>query len=334
MNVEKPSPIRAIVLLSGGLDSQLAAQVLRRQNVEVMGLTFESPFFGSESGRRAAAQLGVELRVLDFTCDIIELLECPKHGFGSCMNPCVDCHARMLKRAGRVAEEEGFHFLATGEVLNERPMSQNKRSLQIVARDSGYPDLVVRPLSAKLLPPTRPEREGWLDRERLLDLHGRSRKPQFRLAEELGVKEYPAPAGGCKLTEPHFCARLKDLRDHEGLRDVRLLKLLRLGRHFRLATGARLVVGRNERENVAIEALAVASDLTLGFGAIPGPSALLVGGASAAPEITRQAAAICARYADTPEQQAVAVEVRRGEQWSRVDVVPAEDELVRACMRG
>jgi tRNA-specific 2-thiouridylase len=332
MNERKPSAIRAIALLSGGLDSQLAVQVLRRQGVEVMGLTFESPFFGAEAGRRAAAQLGLELRVLDFTADIVELLECPKHGFGSCLNPCVDCHARMLKRAGGLATAEGFQFLATGEVLNERPMSQNKRSLQIVARESGYPDLVVRPLSAKLLPPTLPEREGWLDRARLLDLHGRGRKPQFQLAAELGVKEYPPPAGGCKLTEPHFCARLKDLRSHEGLRDLRLLRLLRLGRHFRLEPGVRLVVGRDERDNAAIEAQATGADVLLNFEAIPGPSALIVGGAS--DELVRQAASVCARYADAPAGRAVCVEVRRGEARSRIEVVPVEDERSRGWMIG
>jgi tRNA U34 2-thiouridine synthase MnmA/TrmU len=300
-------PIRALSLLSGGLDSRLAACVLREQGIEVHGVVFTSPFFGAAAARAAADQLGIPLHVLPFTDDILALVRNPPHGFGAGMNPCIDCHARMLKRAGAFMDAEGFHFLSTGEVLNERPMSQNRRSLEIVAQSSGYPDLVLRPLSARLLPETRPETLGWVDRNRLLALEGRSRKPQFELAERYGVRDYPQPAGGCLLTEPNFSARLRDLKAHEGLEDVRLIERLKIGRHFRLDERTRLVVGRNERDNEWLAAHADARDLVLSTVDVPGPTALLP--ACASPSLLRQAASICARYADVPTDGSVRIQV-------------------------
>ena len=322
--------VRALSLLSGGLDSQLALCVLREQGVEVHGVSFDSPFFNIEPARAAAARLGVPLHVVDFTADIVELLRHPAHGFGRCMNPCIDCHGRMLRRAGELMARMGFDFLATGEVLNERPMSQNLRSLRVVAELSGCPELVVRPLSARLLPETRPEREGWLERGRLLALEGRSRKPQFDLALRYGIGEYPTPAGGCRLTEPNFSARLRELKQHEGLDDVRALRLLRLGRHFRLAPRVKLIVGRDAADNAALEALARPDDVVLWLESVPGPAALL--GPAADEALVATSAAICARYSDAPRGLPVEVCVRTGEGERRVSataMAPADVDRLR-----
>jgi hypothetical protein len=289
------------------LDSQLAACVLKQQGVEVVGLSFESPFFGSRAARKAAEQIGVPLHVVDFTADIIEVLSCPKHGFGSCMNPCIDCHARMLHRAGGMLRESGCHLLSTGEVLNERPMSQSRRSLAIVARESGYEDLVLRPLSALLLPETRPEQLRWVDRSRLLSLEGRSRRRQMKLAVQFGIKEYPTPAGGCLLTEPAFCRRLRDLKEHGGMGDDHALRQLRCGRHFRLAPDVKLIVGRNHDDNEALKASSGSSDIVLSMEDVMGPTALLPGHASE--EALQLAARICARYSDAPAGRPAGVRV-------------------------
>lgn len=320
--------VRALSLLSGGLDSQLAVCVLRAQGIEVHGVVFASPFFNIAPARRAAAQLGIPLHVVSFLGDIVELLNGPKHGFGKCMNPCIDCHARMFKRAGEMMDDQGFHFICTGEVLNERPMSQNRQSLEVVARESGYADFIVRPLSARHLPPTRAEREGWVDRERLLGLQGRSRKPQFQLAEQYGLKEYPSPAGGCRLTEPNFCRRLEDLKSHEGLTGERSLVLLRYGRHFRLGAKTKLVVGRDESDNAVIEGSAELYDLVLKLEDVPGPTGLLPITAREADVIL--SAQICARYSDCAPGQTVAVRVRSARETRRLDVVPAASDVVEA----
>lgn len=299
--------IRALSLLSGGLDSQLAVCVLKAQGIDVHGIAFESPFFGAQAARDAAAQLGIALSVVDFTKDIVEILESPKHGFGSCMNPCIDCHTRMLNRAGGMLETLGCGFLSTGEVLNERPMSQNRTSLAVVAKDSGYEDLLLRPLSATLLPETKPERLGWVDRARLLALQGRSRKPQIALAAQYGLVRYPAPAGGCLLTDPIFSRRLRDLKQHGSLTDVRALGLLKAGRHFRLGPEAKLIVGRNQTDNEIIAAAAGSRDTVLSMETIAGPVALLTGNPT--PELIRVAAEICVRYSDAGAGQVARVNV-------------------------
>lgn len=294
MTMPDGRPARALVLMSGGLDSRLAVCVLRDQGIEVTGLSFTSPFFGSANAEQAAGLLGVPLIVEDFTGDIVSLVEHPPHGFGSYMNPCIDCHTAMLRRAGRIMERDGFQLVATGEVLNQRPMSQNRRSLEIVARGSGCGDRVLRPLSAKLLPETEPERLGWVDRERLLALEGRSRRPQFALAERFGLKDWPEAAGGCKLTEPNFSGRLRDLRKHEGLKDIDAIRLLKLGRHFRLGPSVRAVIGRDAQDNAALEQAATDAYVVLQPVDVPGPTALIAAGAGEADVL--RAAGIAARY--------------------------------------
>ena len=243
---------RGLSLLSGGLDSQLAVRVLQRAGADVEGVVFETPFFSSAAARRAAAALGIALHVVDFTDDEIALIENPPHGFGGAMNPCIDCHAAMIRRAGEMMAASGFDFVATGEVQGQRPMSQNRQSLGVVEKSSGLSGRLVRPLSAKLLEPTIPEVEGKLDRESLLDISGRARDRQIAIAAEFGIVDYPSPAGGCRLTEEGFCRKLKDLQEHEGLGNRRLVELLSVGRRFRLPGGSSVILGRNRDENAVL----------------------------------------------------------------------------------
>ena len=266
---------RGLSLLSGGLDSQLAVCVLRAAGAEVEGVTFETPFFSSAAARKAAAALGIPLRVIDFTDDELALVADPPHGFGGAMNPCIDCHAKMIARAGELMARLGYDFVATGEVLNQRPMSQNRQSLGVVETCSGLKGRLVRPLSAQLLEPTLPERAGLLDRTKLLGLSGRRREAQMALAKTFGLVDYPSPAGGCKLTEKGFGRRLKDLKDHEGLGERRLVELLNHARRFRLPDGTGVILGRDANENKLLRDALRPSDTLLAPVSVPGPTALL-----------------------------------------------------------
>ncbi len=288
---------KGLALLSGGLDSQLAVCVLRDQGVHVEGVVFESPFFGSGSAKKAAKALGIPLHVVDFTADILQLIDAPAHGFGGAINPCIDCHARMILRAAELMEKLGFDFIATGEVVNQRPMSQNRQSLGVVARDSGIPDRLLRPLSAKLLEPTLPEREGMIDRERLLGLSGRGRKEQIEIAAAHGLTDYPSPAGGCLLTDKGFANRMRDLQNHEGMGDLRLVQLLRRGRHFRLPGGSKCILGRDRNDNQALRDLASTADIRIHSVNVPGPTLLMPLGARTQEDIDF-ATAMCADYSD------------------------------------
>jgi hypothetical protein len=202
----------------------------------------------------------------------------------------------MLSRAGELMRQLGFDFVSTGEVLGQRPMSQHRRGLDIVAKDSGIREFLLRPLSALKLEPTPMELDGRVDRSKLLALEGRSRRPQMALAKQYGVMDYPSPAGGCKLTEPNYARRLKDLRTQNGLDDLSMVGLLRLGRHIRLPDGGRAVVGRNKADNEAIRTAAGEGDVVLRTAAVPGPSVLVRAGASDAD--LGLAIGICAAYAD------------------------------------
>ena len=273
--VDRTIKCRGLSLISGGLDSQLAVKVLQDAGAYVEGVTFATPFFSPGAARRAAAQLGVKLHVIDFTDDEISLIESPPHGFGGAMNPCIDCHAKMISRAGELMESLGFDFVATGEVMNQRPMSQNRQSLGVVEKCSGLKGRLVRPLSAQLLEPTIPELEGRLDRSRLLGLSGRRREPQFELAKKYGLVDYPSPAGGCKLTEKGFGRKLKDLLDHEGLDERRLVELLLVGRRFRLPDGTGVILGRDAAENRLLADRRAPSDTLVAPVSVPGPTALL-----------------------------------------------------------
>lgn len=321
---------RALCLLSGGLDSRLAVCLLREQGVEIQGLAFDSPFFHPETAVRAADALGIPLRVVDFTGEIVALLHDPPHGFGKCMNPCLDCHALMVRRAGELLGECGANFIATGEVLNQRPMSQNRRGLDVVADDSGFGEVLLRPLSAKRLEPTRPEREGLVDRARLLGIEGRGRKVQMEMARRYGLNGYPTPAGGCRLTEPNFCRRLKDLLDHHGVLGVRDITMLRYGRHFRLDDRVKAIVGRNEQDNAYLEGNAGLYDLVLNLEGIPGPVGLLPNTASE--EQLLRVAAMCARYSGAGEGTDVTFRVRSARGIRRIRAQPSSGEELRTLM--
>ncbi len=316
--------IRGLALFSGGLDSQLAICVLREQGIEVEGIVFSSPFFKLNSARQAAQQLGIKLHVFDFTRDILELVEHPPHGFGGNMNPCIDCHARMIRRAGEVMARVGFNFVATGEVLNQRPMSQNRRALGMVAKSAAINNRLLRPLSAQLLEPTAPELEGIVDRAHLLALNGRSRKPQVALAERYGIVEYPAPAGGCLLTEDGFCRKLADLKAHEGFADERLVWLLLHGRHFRLPTGIKCIVGRDKSDNQALRKAALPADTILHTVDVPGPTILITGNADMLG--LSQAATLCAAYADTRGRDDVLIRIIQDDRIQETRVPPLARE--------
>ena len=315
---------KALSLLSGGLDSQLAVCVLKDQGIDVHGITFESPFFKAGQARKAAEWLKIPLHIVDFTQEILALLKDPPHGFGAGMNPCIDCHSQMIRKAGGIMKEMGFHFLSTGEVLNQRPMSQKRKSLAIVTEESGCGDFLVRPLSAKLLPETEPERRGWVDREKLLAIEGRNRKAQYKLAGRYGLKDIPQPAGGCKLTEPNFCKRLQELKNHEGLSDVRAIDLLRIGRQFRLSNSIRLIVGRDQAENESLEKIARAEDILIKIDAMPGPTCILSSSAVECEIVT--AAGICAGYSDCQAGIPVKIGVSSSAGSRVVEVLPKARE--------
>ena len=284
-------------------------------------MTFITPFFGPERARESAAHIDIPLIEEDITEIYYPLLVAPPHGFGSRHNPCIDCHILMLREAGAIMESRGFDFLFTGEVLGQRPMSQHRGSLITVARESGYQDLIVRPLSAKLLAPTQPELQGWVDRERLLDISGRSRKRQMELASRFGITKYPAPAGGCLLTDPGYASRLKELLTRTDKPSRRDLEVLRWGRHFRLPGGAKVVVGRTHKENEAISRLLASHDLVLRVQGFPGPL-VLVSGASDR-EAMEEAGMLAASYSDAPEGLEVTVSARQAGKTHLVKVTAA-----------
>ena len=302
--------IRALGLFSGGLDSMLAAAVLRGLGIEVTLICWVTPFFGAARARESAAHLGLPLRETDLTAKFLPLIYDPPHGWGRGHNPCIDCHILMLREAGALMAAEGFDFLFTGEVLGQRPMSQNRGSLNLIARESGFADLLLRPLSAKSLKTTQPEEQGWVDREHLLNLSGRGRTRQIALAQAYGLTRYPAPAGGCLLTDPGYAARLKELLRHVPAASRPELELLKLGRHFRLPGGAKAVVGRTQRENEAIQALKSPGDFLLKVDQYPGPL-VLVGGAEAGEDLAA-AAGLAAAYSDAPLDAPVTVTGTKG----------------------
>ena len=302
--------VKSLALFSGGLDSILSVLVIRAQGIAVHGITFETPFFNARRAKASARAIGLPLTVTDITAEHLEMLKNPRYGYGRNMNPCIDCHTLMLKVAGRMMEETGADFLQTGEVLGQRPMSQGKQSLHVVAKNSGYPDIIIRPLSARLLPETKPEREGKVDRSRLLSIQGRGRKEQMDLALRFGVSDYPTPAGGCLLTDPMFSKRLRDLFRHEKDFRIREIELLKYGRHFRLNEKVKVIVGRRRPDNEAIQRLAEDHDAIMRAAHFPGPFTLIPYGGDE--QTRRAAAALCALYSDAPPDAEVAVSCTTG----------------------
>lgn len=273
---------KAIALLSGGLDSILATRLVLEQGIEIEAINFLTIFCTcthkgcQHAATQAAKELNVKLKVFNITEEYIPVIRNPKHGYGSNMNPCIDCRIFIFKKAKEYMKETGASFMVTGEVLGERPMSQRKDAILLIEKEAGLKGLILRPLSAKLFEPTVPEKEGVIDRNRLLDISGRSRKPQIALAKEFGINDYPCPAGGCLLTDPGFAARVKDLIKYDAL-TMENLRLLKVGRHFRLSDKAKLAVGRDVNENDLLNGLAMPGDIMLKLKDRQGPLAVLRG---------------------------------------------------------
>jgi len=319
---------KGLGLISGGLDSILAAMVLKRQGVDVTGISFVTPFFGSEKAEKAAVQIGIPLLIRDIGDIHLEMLKNPKYGYGRNMNPCIDCHAMMFRLAGSIMAEEGYDFLFSGEVLGQRPMSQNLSALKAVANYSGFPDRILRPLSAKLLPITPMEEQGLVDRERLLDIQGRTRRRQEELAREWELVEYPGSGGGCLLTEKSFAGRLKDLFEHQPQATVTDVEYLKLGRQYRLSDRAKLTLGRDKVSNEALKALLRPEDILLRTLNFSGPLGVVSGEASS--EDLARAAAILASYGKGKDQPSLEVLLRQGDQSWTVEVSPMPREQVAA----
>ena len=277
--------IKAIALMSSGLDSLLAAKIVSDLGIDVHGLTFYFQFDKlaekQESGEVAdlVRPLGIPITIIDMTDAFLPILLDPAHGYGSGVNPCIDCHLYMLSRAKEMMDETGARFLVTGEVVGQRPMSQHKPTLFHIDKVSGLKGLILRPLSAKLMPPTIPEQEGWIDRQKLYDISGRSRKRQIDLAGALGITRFNAPAGGCILTEPNFSRRVKAFFAHRGKDAVTVdeLKLMRLGRHFWPGATLHVIVGRDKQDNGALEAYKMGRWLFRAADTVKSPTVLATG---------------------------------------------------------
>ncbi len=335
--------VKAIGLVSGGLDSALSVAVVARQGIDVLGLHVAIGFSAGvmqreiageplaglldELAARMTAAFKTPVRVIDRSTEYFGILLNPRYGYGANVNPCIDCHLFMIREAKTVMEREGARFVFTGEVLGQRPMSQNRRALELIDRECGLEGLLVRPLCAKHLSPTVPEREGWLDRERLLDIRGRSRARQIELAAELGVVGYQSPAGGCLLTDENYARKMLDWMRHAAdspLTHEETL-LFAVGRHFRLSPAVKIVVGRRRVENEYLER-SWGSEWLVYPTDVPGPT-VLVRGAATNDDLSI-AASFVARYGDAKNAPSTRVSARRGSDERTFDAPPVPDDLL------
>ncbi len=325
---------KAVALLSGGLDSTLAVLTIMRQGTEVTAVTFLTHFgcdiSDSSSCSRnpfpASEKFGFKVKLCHLADKFIEVVKSPKHGYGKNMNPCIDCRILMLKEARELMCMTGADFIITGEVLGQRPMSQQRNTLAMIDKEAGLKGQVLRPLSAKLMDVTIPEKEGFVDRERLYAFNGRSRKPQMALAEEFGLTDYPAPAGGCLLTEPNYSYRLRELLHHNPDPSIDELHLLRVGRHFRVSPTCKVIVGRDEKENTVIESYAGGNNYLMTVEGVGSPFVLLCG--ADADSLLSLAASLCARYSDAKHLPEVEVTVRKAGRSFKMGVPPADKQLI------
>jgi len=325
--------IRALSVISGGLDSILATRIVMDEGVDVTAVHFFSPFFGSGPGagldsvsQRMSERYGIRAISIDIADSYIKMLALPQYGYGKNFNPCVDCKILLFSTARMMMEEFGAGFIVTGEVIGQRPMSQRRDTLRIIERDSSTAGLLLRPLSAKLLKPTLPELNGWVKREKLFGFAGRSRKPQIELASRLGITGYPAPAGGCCLTDPIQSKRIRRLYQMKERLQAREAKLIQIGRPFFLGGDAILTVGRNEEENERINDLACNGDLFLKIVDLPGPLGVIIG--SPTEEQVIRGMAIVAYYSKGRAMPKVSVGA--GDRASPLqtvrDVIPADEQ--------
>ena len=326
---------KCVALFSGGLDSSLAVLLMLKQEIEVTALMFGHDFCAQHPGRpsslkepsQIAEKFGFKLEIMHLGNEFIELVQRPKYGYGKNMNPCIDCKILMLKKAKEFMMKIGADFLVTGEVVGQRPKSQFRTTLYMIAKQADVEGIVLRPLSAGLLKPTVPEEKGLVDRDKLLDINGRSRKVQMKLAEEYGLEYYPTPASGCLLTDPRFAKRLKDMVSHREKIDLNDIRLLKVGRHFRFDRDALIVVGRNEEENRRIEKLYRDDDIlfeALGTGS---PIVLLRGKAS--DDAVDFAARLTARYCDRKYEDEVEITLTSKAGQARMTVEPFDHEDVK-----
>ncbi len=318
---------KALGLLSGGLDSSLAAMALKRQGVEVTCIAFATPFFGAGRAEKAAQKMDIPLKIQDISEIHLAMLKNPRYGYGKNLNPCIDCHALMFRLAAEIMEAEGFDFLFSGEVLGQRPMSQNANALKAVAKHAGCPDRILRPLSARLLPITPMEEQGLVDREQLLDIQGRSRKRQEALAKEWGLEDYPSSGGGCLLTEKSFTGRLRDLLTHHPECTPNDVELLKVGRQFRLSPRAKLTLGRNESDNDAIQDLLRPGHALVRARGVAGPLGLVSGHPEA--DDLQDACALVASYGKGRDYSEVNAEVRQGDEVYTLTVAPMDRAQAR-----
>ena len=271
--------MKAIALFSGGLDSTLAMKLIIDQGIEVLALNINTGF-GSTKDRlehmqSMCDQVGAELRVIDIQNEFLqEVLFDPKHGYGKNINPCIDCHAKMFSVAKRIMEDEGASFLISGEVMGQRPMSQNKDALQTVLNESNCDGLLLRPMSAKKLEPTLAEINGWVDRDKLEGIVGRSRDRQLEMVKECGLQDFESPGGGCLLTDANFAKKMFEFIKYDKF-EVKDIPVMKFGRHFRLPDGAKLVIGRNKEENEHLQNVNNDKFHHLKTVGLPGPHTLL-----------------------------------------------------------
>lgn len=324
-HIKTTRQVKSLGLCSGGLDSMLAALILKDQGIDVTWISFETPFFDADPAKKASQQTGIPLIVKDITDDYMEMMKAPKAGFGKNMNPCMDCHTLMFAKAGAMMAQIGADFLFSGEVVGQRPKSQTKSALRYVEKNCGFDGFILRPLSAGILPETIAEQKGLVDRSRLLSISGRSRKPQAALAKKYGITEYPSPAGGCLLTDKGYSQRLRDLLYVQKTEDKIQLHLLKHGRHFRLDGRSKLVVGRNKAENKRIMDLYDPNTHTrLRCTHLPGPDALAFGQTNEA--ALKLAATITAGYTKAPAGALTTISVFQQDETREIEVVTPEPE--------
>ena len=304
------------------------------QGIEIEALNYVTVFCtctpknsSCSSAKTAVAHLGVGLKTINTSRELLGAVKNPRHGYGRNLNPCLDCRILMFLKAKEYMEEIGASFLITGEVLGERPMSQRKQAMEIIEKEAGLDGLIVRPLCAKALEPSIPEKEGWVDRSKLLSITGRSRKPQIALAESYGINDYPCPAGGCLLTDAGFAARLRDLMHHNPDCSLHEVRYLKLGRHYRISPAAKAVVGRKEDENTALLALAADGDALLEMAGIMGPLTVVLGTPSE--EDLRTAAALTAFHSKARGAESAGVKAhdKAGTACREIVTAPADEDL-------
>jgi len=326
---EKQGKKKVVALLSGGLDSTLAVKTMQKQGFEVSAVAIKTPFCDFDCGRGCGSEirekadnLGVDLKTVYLGDEYIEMLKHPKYGFGSGMNPCIDCRAMMFEAGKKHMEEIGAEFIISGEVLGQRPMSQFAPALKKIEKLSGLEGKIVRPLSAGLLPATDPEKNGLIKRKDLGMIRGRSRKEQLQMAKEFGIEDPPNAGGGCLLTDPAFSLRAKDLFKHIETPTTNDIDLLKIGRHFRLDKNSKLIVGRNKDENDMINALALPDDILLEAKEYVGPSVMLRGD-----DIDKHvefSASVTLRYSDAPKNETSVVTIHKNEDME-ISVKSAEE---------